>query len=580
MSISIIPSFKYLPLNHSLPSIRLLRVSADLSCNGLIQCSVVHITTDASIPYVCLSYVWGPPAPGHTILVNGKRLVVRQNLFHFLSLVQSAAAPDSAMYWIDAICIDQDNVLERNHQVSHMGAIYSNASCVHLWLGDTSSLAPVARICTTLAKSQIGDDEWHKVMSLKSEVWENVVHNSYWERAWVTQEVLLAQSVVVFFGSQRVQLEDFFSGLHYSYLAIQEGPIARFTALESDRAHFEGKSFIELLEHFHGRQCTVARDRLYSLFSLCEESADLQVDYKMPRSQLIFHMLSRSKRLPCLCSLLYLFHLLRAEEESIVPEDCTYIGPFLEFDCIDLQVRPNNQIITSKNPKVNRHFACGRARRAVHYENFKGDMHATWSMDTCKSDNIRLHTQALKIRSVFGFVKDTKLILPSNIIEVRTAIGYFPAALPVLKPARRITDRTTLGSPTHYKVRSTNSRAEYIRAHGFSARLNDNKYTYTVRMAWWAIASWLKTMEVEETPILCTRSRSRLDSPISVVERFGLDVRTGNGPWDLLDGLRGNETIMSFPSVMDFCSCADVEPDLDWETMQWPITEEPPSIAL
>jgi hypothetical protein len=37
--------------------------------------------------------------------------------------------------WIDAICIDQSNIEERNHQVPLMKTIYSNATAVRVWLG-------------------------------------------------------------------------------------------------------------------------------------------------------------------------------------------------------------------------------------------------------------------------------------------------------------------------------------------------------------------------------------------------------------------------------------------------------------
>jgi hypothetical protein len=29
-------------------------------------------------------------------------------------------------FWVDAICIDQQKNAEKNHQVAHMGSIYSN----------------------------------------------------------------------------------------------------------------------------------------------------------------------------------------------------------------------------------------------------------------------------------------------------------------------------------------------------------------------------------------------------------------------------------------------------------------------
>lgn len=37
--------------------------------------------------------------------------------------------------WIDALCVDQDNVSERSHQVNVMGQIYTAACQVLIWLG-------------------------------------------------------------------------------------------------------------------------------------------------------------------------------------------------------------------------------------------------------------------------------------------------------------------------------------------------------------------------------------------------------------------------------------------------------------
>lgn len=39
------------------------------------------------------------------------------------------------LLWIDAICIDQGNVTEKNHQVQRMGVIYAGVKMVMIWLG-------------------------------------------------------------------------------------------------------------------------------------------------------------------------------------------------------------------------------------------------------------------------------------------------------------------------------------------------------------------------------------------------------------------------------------------------------------
>jgi hypothetical protein len=66
-------------------------------------------------------------------LQDGKTFPVRRYLWDFLKRKQ--ADDNGHFLWIDAICIDQTSVLERNHQVAMMGRIYAEADDVFAWLG-------------------------------------------------------------------------------------------------------------------------------------------------------------------------------------------------------------------------------------------------------------------------------------------------------------------------------------------------------------------------------------------------------------------------------------------------------------
>lgn len=46
----------------------------------------------------------------------------------------------SGFFWVDAICINQEDLEERSAQVQIMPQIYSKASCVIVWLGDDSQM--------------------------------------------------------------------------------------------------------------------------------------------------------------------------------------------------------------------------------------------------------------------------------------------------------------------------------------------------------------------------------------------------------------------------------------------------------
>ena len=83
--------------------------------------------------YIAGSYVLGESKVDDPyIRITGRHVRVRRNLYDFLSAIRSQ---DPLTLWIDALCIDQDNVLERNHQVSMMRLIYTQAKCVSAWLG-------------------------------------------------------------------------------------------------------------------------------------------------------------------------------------------------------------------------------------------------------------------------------------------------------------------------------------------------------------------------------------------------------------------------------------------------------------
>jgi Heterokaryon incompatibility protein (HET) len=81
--------------------------------------------------------MWGPSGPfvGWNVQLNCRAFRVRRNLLEFLIMARSNPTYLKKHFWIDAICIDQDNVAERNDQVSKMGRIYQDAEEVIAWMG-------------------------------------------------------------------------------------------------------------------------------------------------------------------------------------------------------------------------------------------------------------------------------------------------------------------------------------------------------------------------------------------------------------------------------------------------------------
>ncbi|KAF2621395.1 hypothetical protein BU25DRAFT_305199, partial [Macroventuria anomochaeta] len=91
------------------------------------------ISVNAMIPYTAVSYMRGDTTSTQEILLDGKFFSVRSNLFDFLVIFSKGGYDD--LFWIDALCMNQGNIVERNHQVNLMGQILSTAEHVFVRLG-------------------------------------------------------------------------------------------------------------------------------------------------------------------------------------------------------------------------------------------------------------------------------------------------------------------------------------------------------------------------------------------------------------------------------------------------------------
>jgi hypothetical protein len=99
-----------------------------------IRCEVFTVEHDIA-HYQALSYVWGSARITRSILFNGKCFPVTVNLESSLRHLREQYE-NGLVLWIDALCIDQENVSERTQQVQLMGKIYEKAVQVIVYLGD------------------------------------------------------------------------------------------------------------------------------------------------------------------------------------------------------------------------------------------------------------------------------------------------------------------------------------------------------------------------------------------------------------------------------------------------------------
>jgi hypothetical protein len=129
-------AFKYSPLSPGW--IRLLRLIPNRDSHAPVHCQLfdfpLHEVGEEPCLYEAVSYVWGDSDKHHSIGINGSSLAVRANLY--AALIRCRDKFLDKILWIDAVCINQEDKLERGHQVQEMAKIYRKADRVIVWLGE------------------------------------------------------------------------------------------------------------------------------------------------------------------------------------------------------------------------------------------------------------------------------------------------------------------------------------------------------------------------------------------------------------------------------------------------------------
>ncbi len=134
--------------------------------------SIHHQRLDSKIiSYTALSHTWGTPKLECYIRIEGRYLAITRSLQDALIRVKTRLAKRSnwwpAHLWIDAICINQADRVEKSHQVSLMGHIYSRADKVIAWLGPPKDDSNMRLAVEKLDfKRRMGSSEQHLTVAI------------------------------------------------------------------------------------------------------------------------------------------------------------------------------------------------------------------------------------------------------------------------------------------------------------------------------------------------------------------------------------------------------------------------------
>ena len=223
--------FEYKPLGER--QVRILRLHAAESSTDTIECSLdAYDIDELRSQYTALSYTWGNDEPTQKILlrtsqepttgtgrarfrsavqqtITNKRIFIRPNLEDALRQFRDTTKDE--LLWIDAICIDQENIEEKSKQVSRMAEIYSKARDVLIWLGrgDNASSTAMEFIPKILDLEQS-----HALISKESnrKQWTalaDLMRREWFSRRWIVQELVLAKDRYLYCGDKVLHWDDF-----------------------------------------------------------------------------------------------------------------------------------------------------------------------------------------------------------------------------------------------------------------------------------------------------------------------------------------------------------------------------------
>ncbi|ETS78652.1 hypothetical protein PFICI_08505 [Pestalotiopsis fici W106-1] len=307
--------FVYESLEMDQPGYRLLRLQAGA---GPIECHLFqsYLPSDNDditlVPYEALSYCWGSNVLTNTIRVNGKLLAITSNLFEALKHLRFS--DKDRILWVDAICIDQNNVLERGHQVDMMGKLYSMADEVLIWLGqlECGKLLPALQRfeaevpCETWKKWLHKDPRFRGIWDMMKIPWafqdqgpvganlrselELLMESPWFSRVWIIQEVAQAKRAslgctegwikATTFAAAPNLLEVEPSTQCQAIIDVMPGP-SRLSSWFGQNPNMS-----TLLWRFRSSQASDPRDRLYALLGISSDKP-IVADYRKTEQEVV-----------------------------------------------------------------------------------------------------------------------------------------------------------------------------------------------------------------------------------------------------------------------------------------------------
>ncbi|KAF2501346.1 HET-domain-containing protein [Lophium mytilinum] len=243
-----------------------------------LRCRLNHVSTLQDSQYEALSYAWGEPSTTHSIYTPEGSVLITASLFGALRRLR---LPDRArVIWADQLCINQEDEIERGHQVQFMREIYENATQVIIWLGEESSVDQRAFQSLEIIENSLGlpyptpatGMGWRRQKSkalsggtimgplanVDSDQLANLLRRQWFRRTWIVQEVASTKKATV---------------------------MNKIAAIETARRSRNGPLHMPLFQMLLAtsyNQCSDPRDKVYAILGLGKDwdrNQDMNPDY-------------------------------------------------------------------------------------------------------------------------------------------------------------------------------------------------------------------------------------------------------------------------------------------------------------
>ncbi|KAF4815739.1 Heterokaryon incompatibility protein 6, OR allele [Colletotrichum siamense] len=266
--------YEQLELSDPTKQIRLLRLepSPTETDEYAFSMGVYDFQENNRPSFIAISYTWGAPVPLLSVVINGFRMEVHFNCWYALWQMRHHGHTSNTSFWIDSLCINQDDDDEKGHQVTMMGDIFSSASSVAASLGTGESLGNVRE---TLAS---GDE--HEILKLR----DRFDQLAYFDRVWVKQEIVLAKDISMFCGLETLSWGQFDQAVKARSSRSRNGrnDLFRQQRLEKHSVSLQlcnhrsqvnnTSTLMDLVVKYETAKASVAADKIYALLSLLPQT--------------------------------------------------------------------------------------------------------------------------------------------------------------------------------------------------------------------------------------------------------------------------------------------------------------------